>query len=76
MQATDAATLARLEETLARPLLVVFGIEQATQNPDQAAMLSGSMGGGFDLSKLPPGADLFTVLAAARRPTGAGPGRG
>ena len=44
LQATDAATMARLEETLARPLLVVFGLEQAAQNPDQAAAMFGSMG--------------------------------
>ena len=63
LQATDAATMARLEEILARPLLVVFGLEQAAQNPAQAAAMFGSMGGGFDLAKLPPGTDLFTVIA-------------
>ncbi|GAB4482867.1 MAG: ABC transporter ATP-binding protein [Anaerolineales bacterium] len=63
LQAVDAATRTRLEGLLAKPLLVVYGLEQAAQNPDQAASMFGSMGGGFDLSKLPPGMDLFTMLA-------------
>ena len=63
LQATDAATLARLEGILAKPLLVVFGLEQAAQNPEQAASMFGNLGG-FDLSKLPPGMDLFTVLGS------------
>lgn len=58
LQASDAATKTRLENLIAQPLLVVFGLEQAAQNPEQAA----SMGGGFDLSKLPPGMDLFAAL--------------
>jgi ATP-binding cassette subfamily B protein len=60
LQTNDSATLARLEEILVKPLLVVSGIEQALQNPDQAALLFGN--GGFDLSKLPPGMDIFTAL--------------
>jgi len=63
LQATGAATLARLEGILAKPLLVVFGLEQAAQNPEQAASMFGDLGG-FDLSKLPPGMDLFTVLGS------------
>ncbi|MGQ9492046.1 MAG: ABC transporter ATP-binding protein [Anaerolineae bacterium] len=63
LRSADAATTVRLEEILARPLLVVFGLEQAAQNPDQAAALFDGMGGGFDLAKLPPGTDLFAVLA-------------
>lgn len=60
LQTTDPAARADLEAILAKPLLVVFGIEQALQNPDQAAVLFGS--GGFDLSKLPPGMDVFDAL--------------
>ena len=63
LRATDAATLARLEGILAKPLLVVFGLEQAAQNPEQAASMFGNLGG-FDPSKLPPGMDLFTVLGS------------
>lgn len=61
LRATDAATLTRLEGILAKPLLVVFGLEQAAQNPEQAASMFGNLGG-FDPSKLPPGMDLFTML--------------
>jgi ATP-binding cassette subfamily B protein len=60
LQTTDAAARSQLEAILTRPLLVVFGIEQALQNPDQAAAMFGS--GGFDLSKLPPGMDIFGAL--------------
>lgn len=61
LQAADAGTLTQLEAVLTKPLLVVFGIGQALQNPDQAAVMFGSMDG-FDLSKLPPGMDLFDAL--------------
>ncbi|MEP0806919.1 MAG: ABC transporter ATP-binding protein [Chloroflexota bacterium] len=60
LQTTDAAARSQLEAILTKPLLVVFGIEQALQNPDQAAAMFGS--GGFDLSKLPPGMDIFDAL--------------
>lgn len=60
LQTTDAAARSQLEAILTKPLLVVFGIEQALQNPDQAAAMFGS--GGFDLSKLPPGMDVFGAL--------------
>ena len=63
LRATDAATLTRLEGILAKPLLVVFGLEQAAQNPEQAASMFGNLGG-FDPSKLPPGMDLFTMLGS------------
>jgi ATP-binding cassette subfamily B protein len=62
LQTRDADALARLEQTLAKPLVVVYGLEQAIQNPELAAGLSASMGSGFDLSKLPPGMDLFALL--------------
>lgn len=61
LQTTDSAARSQLEAILTKPLLVVFGIEQALQNPDQAAAMFGS-GGGFDLSKLPPGMDIFQAL--------------
>lgn len=58
----DPAEQQRLEQMLIRPLLAVFAVEQAVQNPEQAAAMLGSLSGGFDLSKLPPGMDIFTVL--------------
>lgn len=56
----DTETLNRLEEILTKPLLIVHGLEQEIQNPDQATLFSA--GDGFDLSKLPPGADLYDAL--------------
>ncbi len=67
LQTADSAARSQLEGMMTKPLLVVFGIEQALQNPDQAAMFGS---GGFDLSKLPPGMDIFqalTMMPAAQR---------
>lgn len=47
---------------LAKALLVVSGLEQVMADPTKAAQLGGGMGG-FDLSKLPPGVDLFALLS-------------
>ncbi|GAB4581917.1 MAG: ABC transporter ATP-binding protein [Anaerolineales bacterium] len=44
---------------VAKGLLVVSALEQAAANPEQAAQFGG---GQFDLSQLPPGMDLFTLL--------------
>ncbi len=44
---------------IAKSLLVVSALEQAAADPEKAAQFGG---GQFDLSKLPPGMDLFTVL--------------
>ena len=60
LQEIDAETRARLEGIISKPLLLVFGIEQLSKNPEQAAMLFPDMD--FDLSKLPPGMDLFSAL--------------
>jgi len=62
LQAVDTATRIRLEGLIARPFLVVYGLEQAAQDPEKAASMFGSLGGQFNLSQLPPGMDLFTVL--------------
>jgi ATP-binding cassette subfamily B protein len=45
---------------IARGLLAVSGIEKLLADPTQAAAAANSLG--FDLSKLPPGKDIFTVL--------------
>ena len=48
---------------LAKAFLVITAIEKIEANPQEAAtMLGGSGGSGFDLSKLPPGTDLFALL--------------
>lgn len=49
-----------LSTPMAKALLVVSAMEQAMADPAAAAQISG---GGFDLSQLPPGTDLFALLA-------------
>ncbi|MBN1260156.1 MAG: ABC transporter ATP-binding protein [Anaerolineae bacterium] len=56
-----AAESAALNSVLAKGLLVVSTIEQLAADPESAAGLGGEMP--FDLSKLPPGMDVFTLLA-------------
>jgi len=60
LEDSDPDTRARLEAVLAKPLLISYGIEQISENPDQAEMLF--PGEDFDLSRLPAGMDLFTAL--------------
>jgi ATP-binding cassette, subfamily B, multidrug efflux pump len=57
----DQATMEELSSIMAEPLLIVYSIEQAVADPTRAAQMGQQMG--FDLSKIPPGMDLFTVLA-------------
>ncbi|MCK6582307.1 MAG: ABC transporter ATP-binding protein/permease [Anaerolineales bacterium] len=52
----------RLNPIMAKALLTVSGIEQAMQDPEAAAQMSGAFGG-FDPSQLPPGMDVFDMLA-------------
>jgi len=49
----------QISDPFAKSLLVVSAIEQAVADPEKAAQFGG---GQFDLSKLPPGMDIFTVL--------------
>jgi ATP-binding cassette, subfamily B, multidrug efflux pump len=53
--------LERISTPLAQALAVVGGLEQAMADPEAAARMGGA-GGGFDLSQLPPGTDLFALL--------------
>ncbi len=59
LQATDPATLDRLNPIMAKPWLAVSGIEQALADPAKAEQMKAS---GFDLSRVPPGMDLFGLL--------------
>lgn len=52
----------RLNPVMAKALLTVSGIEKALEDPEAAAQMGG-MFGGFDPSQLPPGMDVFDVLA-------------
>jgi len=58
----DPAEIDRLNPVMAKALLAVSGIEQALTDPAKAAEMGGAFGN-FDLSKLPPGTDAFSMLA-------------
>ncbi len=55
----DQAAADRLEPAMGKALLVVYGIEQALADPSKAAALGAQ---GFDLSRLPPGVNVFDLL--------------
>lgn len=57
----DQAEIDRLNPIMGKAMLAVAGIEQALEDPSRAAEMGGAFGG-FDLSKLPPGMDVFTML--------------
>ncbi len=57
----DKTELDRINPIFGKAFLTVSGIEQALADPTKAAQM-GAVFGGMDLSKLPPGMDLFTVL--------------
>ena len=56
----DSAETDWLNPVMGKAFLVVSGIQQVLADPAQAAQLGASMG--FDLSKLPPGTDVFAML--------------
>jgi ATP-binding cassette subfamily B protein len=49
-----------LNPVIGKAFLIVSGIQQVLADPAKAAAMATSMG--FDLTKLPPGVDIFTVL--------------
>jgi len=53
--------LAWLNPVMAKALLAVSGIEQGMADPSKAAQMGAA--GGFDLTQIPPGTDLFALLA-------------
>jgi ATP-binding cassette subfamily B protein len=57
----DQAEINRLNPIMGKAILAVAGIEQVLADPAKAAQM-GSAFGGMDLSKLPAGMDLFSVL--------------
>lgn len=57
----DAAEIKKLNPIMGKGFLVVTAIDQILANPAQAAAMAKAFG--FDLSKLPAGANLYTVLA-------------
>ena len=62
LNAINQAELDRLNPIMAKAILAVSGIEQALADPVKAAQM-GAAFGGFDLTKLPPGMDVFSMLA-------------
>jgi ATP-binding cassette subfamily B multidrug efflux pump len=59
----DRAEIDRLNPIMGRALVVVSAIEQMMENPSLAPPAGSDTGMGFDLSKLPPGTDVFALLA-------------
>ena len=56
----DRAEIARLNPVMGRALLVVSFIQQVMADPSQAAAMGQNLG--FDLSRIPPGTDIFALL--------------
>jgi ATP-binding cassette subfamily B protein len=54
----DQTGLDALSAAMTEPLLAVYSLDQALADPQKAA----AKGGGFDLSRLPPGMGLFEAL--------------
>jgi ATP-binding cassette subfamily B multidrug efflux pump len=57
----DAAGIRELNPVMGKGLLAMSAVEQMAADPEKAAAMGQALG--FDLSQLPPGMDLFTVLA-------------
>ena len=56
----DKETLETLNPLMGKTLILVSGIQQAVDDPENAP--SFGQGFNFDLSKIPPGMDVFTLL--------------
>jgi ATP-binding cassette subfamily B multidrug efflux pump len=61
LQQVDRTDMDSLNSIMGRALLVVSGIEQMIADPSQAAAMAQRFG--FDLSQIPAGVDVFTLLA-------------
>ncbi|HEY5730371.1 MAG TPA: ABC transporter ATP-binding protein [Anaerolineales bacterium] len=57
----DQTEIDRLNPVMARGLMTVYGIEQVIADPSKAEQMGGGFGA-FDLSQLPPGMDVFSML--------------
>ncbi|MEW6093613.1 MAG: ABC transporter ATP-binding protein [Chloroflexota bacterium] len=57
----DSAEVEKLDPVMGKAFLIVSGIEQFMADPEKASQMAAEMG--FDLSMLPPGTDIFTVLS-------------
>jgi ATP-binding cassette subfamily B protein len=61
LKTIDAAEIKKLNPIIGKGLLVIGTIETVMADPAKAAALAQSLG--FDLTKIPAGMDIFTVLA-------------
>ncbi|HEY5118634.1 MAG TPA: hypothetical protein VII90_04195, partial [Anaerolineales bacterium] len=61
LKAVDAAEIKKLNPIIGKGLLVIGTIETVMADPAKAAAMA--QGLGFDLTKIPAGMDIFTVLA-------------
>ena len=60
LKVIDAATRTALTPIMGKSLTVVYAIQQAAADPTKAAALGANTG--FDLTKVPAGTDLFSLL--------------
>ena len=58
----DKAEIERLNTIMSKPLLVVSMIEQVMKDPSKAAQMGGG-NMGFDITKIPPGTDVFAMMS-------------
>jgi ATP-binding cassette subfamily B multidrug efflux pump len=56
----DEVMMEELNSIMAMPMAAVYSIEQMAADPSKAKMMPEGMG--FDLSKIPPGMDIFSIL--------------
>ncbi len=61
LKSINQAEIDKLNPIMGKAILIVSFIQQLATNPSQASAMS--QGLGFDLSKLPPGTDVFALLA-------------
>jgi ATP-binding cassette subfamily B multidrug efflux pump len=61
LKSVDQAKIDQLNPVMGKAFLIVSSIQQLMADPAKAAAMGQSFG--FDLSKLPPGTDVFSLLA-------------
>jgi ATP-binding cassette subfamily B multidrug efflux pump len=66
LNAIDATELARLNPIIGKAELIVTSLQAVLADPAKAAALGQSMG--FDLSKIPAGTDIFSILPTLPAP--------
>lgn len=62
LNTTNEAEVEKINPMMAKGLMIVSTIDQASNDPEKAAEVSQKMG--FDLSKFPQGMDVFSMLSS------------